>query len=367
MYPVSAEFRAACVASCQQAISMVSVMVDDDVLTDDLGSTAGVVTCDGTRDGPLRTLSLTASPDPDAFGYLSTAGAELHVWRGLVLPDGTEELVPLGVFVVDADLTEAADGTITVSAADRAQRISRARWVDPYKVASGVNVGDAIEGILTTCWPGCPIGRSFAAVTKTTGAQLTYLAGAESDPWRDARALAASDGYDLYFDAEGVAQIRQTPDRAAGNVCATYYAGDEAVVLEQTRVAILSQAYNGVVVEAVGSGVGTPKRGEAWDDDPTSPTYRHGPMGQVPMFYSSPLLTTQDDVDSAAETILARVVGLNEQRVFSMVVNPAHEACDIVEFVDEAGEATRYMMDVVAIPLDASGAMTMTSRQTPVE
>ena len=364
MHPVSDAFREAAVASDQAAVVSVSVILDDSLLGD-LRINGGSVACDGTRGGALRSLSLTVTPDEAAFGWLATAGAEIVVARGLVVA-GAAELVPLGVFVLDADLEEAADGTITVSAADRSQRISRARWTDPYTVPAGSNVGTALADLLRTCWPDCPVGTTLSVIDKTTGAKVAYLDGSDSDPWKDARSLAASAGYDLYFDPEGDVQVRETPDPESDPVCATYYAGDAAIVLGKTRSARLTRLYNGVIVTAEGSGVGVPKRGEAWDDDPNSPTYRDGPMGQVPLFYSSPLLASQDDVDTAAETMLARVKRPIEQTSFELVPNPAHEAFDVVELVDAGGTARRYMLDVVTVPLDSSSTMSATARETEV-
>ena len=89
-------------------------------------------------------------------------------------------------------------------------------------------------------------------------------------------------------------------------------------------------------------------------------------MGRVPLFYSSPLLASQDDVDSAAETMLARVRRPIEQTSFELVPNPAHEAFDVVELVDEDGTARRYMLDVVTIPLDSTRTMSATARETEV-
>ena len=364
MYPVTSAFREAVVACDQRAVVEVTVRLDDSILGT-LPVSDGEVTCDGTRDGALRSLSLTVAPDDEAFGWLATAGAEISVARGLDL-EGGPELVPLGVFVLDADLEEAADGTITVSAADRSQRISRARWTDPYSVPVGANVGEAIADLVHACWADCPIGETLAGVEKLATAKAMYLDGADSDPWKDARALAATAGYDLYFDGNGELQVRETPDPESAPVCAHYYAGETAVILGRTRTARLSRMYNGVIVTAEGSGVTTPKRGEAWDEDPNSPTYRDGPMGRVPYFYGSPLLTTQSDVDSASQTILARVKRPIEQVSFELVVNPAHEAFDVVEFVDESDVARRYMFDVVSIPLTAGGTMNAIARETEV-
>jgi len=365
MHPVSDAFRQAIVSCAQRAVVRVTVELDGSELGV-LPVTGGSVECDGTRDGALRSLALTVAPDPDAFGWLATAGAEIVVARGLVLDDGSEELVPLGVFVLDADLEEAADGTITVGAADRSRRISRARWTDPYTVPAGSNVGAAIAALLQDRWPDCPLGATLGAVDKTTGARLAYLDGSDSDPWKDARALAASGGYDLYFDGNGLAQVRDTPDSESDPACWTYFDGAAGVVLERTRTAMLTSQYNGVVVTAEGSDVAVPVRGEAWDEDANSPTYVHGPMGRVPMFYSSPLLTTQAEVDSAAQTMLARVKRPIEQVSFMLLPNPAHEAFDVVEFVDVDGRARRYMFDVVSVPLDSDGGLTAVARETVV-
>ena len=357
MYPVSDAFREAVVGGVQRAFVRVVVTLDEAELGE-LPITEGTVEIDGTRDGALRSLSATVAPHPAAFSWLATAGAEVVVERGLILPGGEREAVPLGVFVVDDDLEEAEDGTIALSAADRSSRISRARWTDPYTVAAGTNVGEAIAALLRDRWPACPIGTTIAAIEKTTGARVTYLDGAESDPWKDARSLAASAGYDLQFDGAGTAQVRDAPDPESDAACMTYEGGERGAVLGQTRRLMLTQLYNGVIVTAEGSDVGVPKRGEAWDDDPDSPTYADGPLGRVPRFYSSPLLKTQADVDSAAATMLARVRQPLEQASFTLLPNPAHEAFDVVEITASDGTVRRYMLDALSIPLSAAGALT---------
>ncbi len=365
MHPISDAFRAAVVSSDQRAVVRVSVELDGAELAV-LPVTEGTVDCDGTREGALRSLSLTVAPAAGAFEQLAEAGAEIVAARGLVLPDGSEELVPLGAFVLDADLEEAEDGTITVSGADRSQRISRARWSDPYTVPAGAVVGEAIGDLLTDRWPDCPLGATLAAADAKTGARLAFLDGADSDPWKDARSIAAAVGLDLYFDGAGAAQVRDTPDPESDPVCWTYAAGDEAVILSRTRKAIVTGLYNGVIASAESSDVATPVRAEAWDEDPNSPTYAWGPMGRVPRFYSSPLLSTKAQAQSAADTMLARVKRPIEQAAFTLLPNPAHEAFDLVEFTEADGGVSRYMLDIVSVPLDAAGALSATARETEV-
>lgn len=361
MYPVSDAFRAAVVSGHQQVVARVSAMLGSQVV-DELAFDSGSVTIDGRRDGARRSLSLSCTPEDSVWSILNTPGIELFVQRGLVI-DGAEELVPLGMFVIDADIDEDADGKVSVSAADRSQRISRNGWEDPYAVAAGTDVGTAIAAILTDRWPECPIG--FSTLGVTVAAQVVFQADAESDPWKDAKALAEAVGYELYFDGTGTAQVMAVPDPMSAPVAATYYGGEQSIVVEQTRTSILSAVRNGVIARGEGSDVDVPLRGVAWDDDPTSPTYIYGPLGKIPAHIASPLLTTQEACDAAAATHLSKIRGRSEQLAWSLIANPAHDAFDVIEF-DEDGTRRRFMLDALTVPLLVTEAMPATARETRV-
>lgn len=358
MYSVSQAFRDAAVSGNHSVVLRASVIVGGSVVGD-LKINSGSVTIDGRRDGALRSLSLEVAPDPLVWGWLTTFGAEIQVWRGLSLDSG-DELVPMGVYVIDSDLEQTNDGPIQIEAADRSQRISRAKWTSAYTVEAGTDVGTAIAALLKDRWPACPVG--FSTIGQTAGAQAVFTTGDQSDPWKDAKSLADSIGYDLRFDGSGVAQIRPTPDPFVTAPCAMYYDGELDIVISAKRKASLSQTYNVVVASGEGSGVDTPLQGIAQDDDPNSPTYALGPMGVVPLFYSSSLLTTQDAVDAAAVTRLSKVRGRVEQMSWSLVPNPAHEDGDVIAFIT-AGVTTRHILDQLVIPLDAA-AMSATARET---
>ena len=358
MYNVSQAFRDNVVSGNQLVVVKASVILGGSVLGD-LDILSGVVTLDSRRDGALRSLSLTVSPDESVWPWLTTFGAEIQVWRGLTL-SGVDELVPLGVFVIDADLTQTDDGPIQIEAADRSQRISRNGWDSAYVVAAGTDVGTAVSDILTNRWPSCPVG--FSALGLTTSAQVVFTTGSSSNPWKDAKSLMESVGYDLYFDGLGVAQCRPTPNPLTAPVSATYYGGELDIKLSETKKAALSQTYNKVVYSGEGTGVETPVQGIAQDDDPTSPTYVLGPMGTVTLFPSSPLMTTQDMVDQAAATRFSKVRGRVEQISWSLLCNPAHEPGDVVQFV-ESGVTSRHILDQLAIPLTAD-PMTAIARET---
>jgi Domain of unknown function (DUF5047) len=362
MYPVSAEFRSIVSSGAQRPIVKAEVLFSGSSVTDLTLQPGGSVTIDNTREGSVRSLSLTCAPDADAWRWLTTLGAEIKVWRGFVLSDGTEELVPLGVFVIDSDIVEDERGSIPISAADRAARISRNRWADPYVVPSGTDLGEAIVSILLSRWAQCPTSIETTGVTLDV--QSVFQIGADSDPWKDARGLATAMGYDLYFDGDGIAALRPIPDLNTTQPCMTYYSGDLCIVLGRKRGAAMSAVYTGVIASGEGSGVDTPVQAKVWDEDPASPTYHYGPLGEIPYFYSSPLLTTATQCELAGTTLLQKVRGKTEQMSWTLVANPAHDAYDVVSLVDvESSAEDRYILDVLKIPLDNT-TMSATARAT---
>ena len=361
MYAVSEAFAEA-VRRDHVAVVRVVTMLNG-VETGELTVIDGGVTIDARREGPLRSISLTVSDDAAAWDALTTPGAEIKAWRGIALPTG-DELVPLGVFVIDGKVVQRnTDGQIVVSGADRAMRISRARWTDPYTVASGTGIGAAIAAVLTDRWPQVTIG--FTTTGISTAAQVVFTDGEASDPWKDARSLASDHGYDLYFDGDGVARMRTVPDPASSPVDATYVEGDDGLVLEKSR-AVTPLTYNGVRVTGEGTNIDEPVQAYAWDEDPYSPSYIGGPMGMVPTFYSSPLLTTVEMCEAAAATRLSKLKGRAQEMSFTVVVNPAHDAYDVIETTDLDGVTSRYMLDSLTVPLLASQPMPATTRETRI-
>jgi hypothetical protein len=126
--------------------------------------------------------------------------------------------------------------------------------------------------------------------------------------------------------------------------------------------------YNGVVVTGEGTSADTPVRAEAWDDDPTSPTYRYGPFGEVPRFYSSPLITTEAQAQSAAESLLRKVTGVTEGLQWSFVTDPSVQAGDVAHVISSATRVNRIMIiDAVTIPLAVTGAMAAVGRTVSQE
>ena len=133
--------------------------------------------------------------------------------------------------VIDADVEEAEDGTLTVSGSDRSRRISRARLAIPMSVPQGTVIGGAIADVLLSAWPDCPIGATIGTVDKALGGRITFLDGADSDAWANARRLDdRRRALTSTWMATASLRCARPRTRSLTPVCATYYAGDSGVI-----------------------------------------------------------------------------------------------------------------------------------------
>lgn len=316
-----------------------------------------------TRACDLELTPTTALSAEDVYALVMRPQTEIVVERGLMV-DGVAVYVPLGVFSTDtAEIDKATSGSVKWTGSDRSKKIARARFTDPFQIASGTSLATAGAALLADRW--ASVATDFALVAETLGAGIVYEAGADSDPWASARTLFADHGYDLHFDGIGTARATPIPDPATSPPSFSFGSGETSLVLGAQRKGTLEQTYNGVIASGEGSEVTTPVRFEAWDTDPASPTYYGSGMGKVPYFYSSPLLTDVDKCEQAARTLLAKVKGKTEQLSWPAVVNPAIEPLDVVS-VTIGGVTSVAVIDSLTMPLRASEPMTAIARQTKV-
>lgn len=271
------------------------------------------------------------------------------------------EEVPLGVFVItEVGVETSGDGTrITINGSDRAVRITRSRWTDPF-IIRNYSVEDGIAGLLLDRWLDV---KTSLPTTGLTIVRATFGIETDNDPWKDAQSLAEAAGYVLYFDADGVATMTEVPDYATATPVAAYEEDEEAIVLSLKRSITVNETYNGVIATGEGSDQTDVYRGEAWDDDPNSATYRYGPFGEVPRFYSSPLIGSTAQAQAAAESILARSKGAVEQIEWGQIVDPSLDVGDVVQVVNsEAKISKNLVLDRISIPLNAAASMSAVAR-----
>lgn len=303
----------------------------------------------------------------DAAATLAPFGNEIRLFRGIEYPDGTQEMVPVGVFgISDVEVKDEGAGIeIEVSGFDRARKVARNRFTDIYTVTAGTNYATAIRDLVNSRVPGLTF--NFMVTTRTAPA-LTFQVG--DDPWEKAQDMADSLGAELFFDGEGVCVLRPVIDPETAPVVYDYTEGQVSNLISLSRSLTDEQTYNLVVAAgepadpADGSEPPAPARGVAQDDDPASPTWVGGPYGVVPKFFVSPFIATDAQAVDAAKASLLRSLGGTEVVAFDALVNPAHEVGDVVQVTRGASRANaRYVIDSFTIPLDANSTMSVTTRK----
>lgn len=337
----------------------------------------GEVSCDRTaqvrRSLTCRLVDPLGEITPRSTGEILTPyGTELRAYRGIKWQENdgtwTEEIAPLGVFRLSkSSITYKADGTsdISVEAYDRSRTIQRDKFLAPYAIEAGTNILTAIQEIVKRTFPDVV----YDAITTPLVTTAPMLLDTGTDPWEALTGLAKSMGCEIYFDVEGRLAVVPPPDIAAQPAPDfTYIEGDHCSMLDLAREFSDEQAFNGVVVTGESPGDELPPvRGEAWDDSPTSPTYRYGNYGEVPMFLTDNTAKTEEDCIKIAKAELALILGRPASLSITALVNPSYEAGDVVEVkLNRAGVDGLYGIDAFNVPLAGSGTQRLTLRERRV-
>jgi hypothetical protein len=337
-----------------------------------LSLAGGSVTADSRRT-VMRDCSLEFAPSPgqtlaQIYAILTTPSVELQLSRGFALPDKSTVMAYVGRFIpAEPEWTRDGSGeSLSCSGSDVSIKVQRARWTDPYVIVSGTNLAAALQDLLLNRYPYVRLALDSSLMPENLAVQVVTEAGDSSDPWQDAVTLAASFGYALCADPTGIVAAQKLSPAGNSSVRLTFARGTVAIATEYAKSASLERTYNGVIATGEGTGTDTPVRGEAWDDNPNSPTYRYGPFGQVPYFYSSSLMTTADQCEAAAQKLLAGLLGRVEQLTIRSVVHPGLQPLDAISVQQADGSYKTYVVDAVTIPLDVSGTMTVTTREVTV-
>ncbi len=308
-------------------------------------------------DDGARELVPTSASD-----MLSPYGNECRVSRGLILPNGEPETPSILIGRIDAaNVDDTAAGlTIQIAGQDRSARVIDAKFEEPYEVAAGTNIETAIRNVVSDAIPG--VICIFPGSTYVTPA---LRAEEEGDRWAFAQNIATASGLELYFNGDGHLVLGPLYDRPA---VATLAEGEGGVLLSANRGWVREGTYNRVI--AVGSNTsneGTPPRGVWTDDDQQSATYYFGPFGRVPRHYRSEFITTDAQALDAATTLGVRQLGTTQTATFTTLVDASLEPSDTVRITRaRAGIDEDNVLDSLAIPLDAAGMMSGTTRARQV-
>jgi hypothetical protein len=281
---------------------------------------------------------------------LTPFGYELQVWRGV-----PGELLPLGVFPIQQSSVSASTLVTQVTAADRSQLVSDARFEDDYQIAAGENFAVAIQALIEAGVPGLEF--MFPSVAFTTPV-LTFAA--QDDRWEAAQRMARSIGHEILFEGLGRCMMRAEPTFNTEPVT-TIEVGKN--LIDASLLLDRQPAYNRVIAFSSNASTGEVFRGVATDDDPQSPTFYDGPFGRKPRFYSSEFIASDPQATSAAAAILASNLGVAKKMPITALPDPRLECSDVVQIVcPELRVDALHIFDQLAIGLAPEPAMSGASR-----
>lgn len=367
--PVTAAVEAAWRSSHETAVT-VSLTNGAGELIRTLAPSGGQITVDGRR-SIRRTVSLTL---PDYDGTLTPtnaityplgpfAGNRIVVTKSIV-GNAVSDVVTVGTFQPTnvSVQTDQSGTTVTVEGEDTAASLSK-RWAQPYNVAGGVLLTDAIQTMLSSVSAGLTF--DLAPTTYVTP-WIVFGTDGNSSPWDDARSLAQAAGHVLFMSPSNVVTSREYAS-PAGDPVFRLNSGSDGVLLSLRRSMQQRQAVNGVLLTAEGSGLLVPVRAENvtgtggwWVTDETSPL-NYLSYGKNPEEIGTPIITTVAQVNDVAPLLLNSVVGVQVEA--EIVPLPHLDIQDRVRVLDtDTGVDLVGIVDALTVPLTAESSQSVTVR-----
>ncbi|MFI5808970.1 DUF5047 domain-containing protein [Streptomyces sp. NPDC051561] len=290
---------------------------------------------------------------------VTVQGGFMQLDVGVDYLDGSRELVPQGLFRLDEEDAALPFGGVSVKGYGREKIVADDRFLTP-RTERNSSALDLIEALLLESVPSATVTRRTtrdASVSATTWERERFEAIDGTDS-----SLARSLGVEVWADGLGQFVISRVPTLSDAPVW-TVDTGDGGALITAAASTSTAGLYNLVVATGDASDGSVPIGPiTVRDVDPTSPTRITGPMGRRPRHYSSPLLRTAAQADTAARSLLANSLGLAAGLSFTAIPNPALEPGDVVRVEPEDGPAQLHIID--KLTLGSSGAMQCETRST---
>lgn len=360
MYPVSAAFLSALRGS-HTMVSRVDAYSGPRLLMRDIPFSGGQVTVSAGT-GVHRKLDLTVA-DSSLWSLLSPVGVELKAHRGIRFPDGSEELVPLGVFSLDQQSrpVRVGDGISISSAPDRWAAVQRARFETPrtsdYGFTNVVQIKRLVQEVVATTPETGQVTMSNPLATT-----LTPVLVWDRDRDKAIEDLCTAAGIEAFFGPTGQLVLRDIPTMDSHAVWRVH-AGRDGVMLSGTATRDRTRVYNVVVVVSSRTDGQAPFTPQIVEDlDPLSPTNVNSAYGRSPYFLTTATAANAIDARKIGRALLTKTRGRYVDMSISAVANPALESGDTISATTEDGNTRLYLLDSFSVPLGAEGNQALTLR-----
>lgn len=314
-----------------------------------------------------RAGTITVSSYDVSSAIFLPVGTEIAIRSGVVFPDGTEELVPMGVFIVETNSVQDGIGkTISMSFNDRGKALTDLPSLFPQtfqlagKLASELIIHYSDYAFIGKWYTPTIFQDASLPDYKIPGGFLL-----EGTHWEIIQKLAEGMGGEAFFNTDGDLVIQPVPSisssTSVGDTVLTIGAGEGGALIEANRTRSRSDTYNIVAFYGAQTAAGAQARAYIYDSNPASPTYYWGNFGKKSIRFDNEMLITNAQCLSAATAKLADLTGLSRNVSFGMLFNPALDPGDIVLFDFLTATSEIHMIDSLAFDL-TSGAMSGQTR-----
>ena len=371
MWHVSSAFREALRAGVHEYRVRVEILDTDfqpvkviDAEDPNLALIDGAVDVDVTR-GTRRTLTMSFlntngdfSSDSE-WGGLFYVNRIIRLYRGLVVGEGIDELVPIGTFMVDKSetLVERGMSTVILTGSDLWKKFSKSQFGVPTTFTEGTTINAVIEQM---CADAGVTDMSLDPLNDRTSLSKTLQRNFEfeRDETRgDALLKICGDyGIEIYFNPMGQLVSRDFQNPFDREIVWSYDPSDSMAYFLRSSFND-DRLYNHAIVTGTGKVDETGELffAEVKDTDPGSPT-NITRLGDRVFRYESKLLASQEAVDKSVTSIFYRHFLLSNTINLEAICNPAIEGNDVI-WVEEpqyTNTARRYLINSFDISLITS-------------
>lgn len=298
----------------------------------------------------------------EMFDLLDPLSSIFRPYRG-IKNAGVTEAIPCGDFyMTNLNVAERSGVPVfKITGYDASVRCMRP-IPSPLAIPSGTLFVNAIPPLLRKSLP----SLNFR-IGQTQWVTPALLLREDSVPWTEARKLANANGQDLWIARDGVCETSARPMEAKRTPDFYFVEGDNATFWDPERDYDAEDYPNHVVVIGNNS-TAADVRGEAWDDDPNSETYRYGKYGDRIYTVKSELPLSSEQATAMAKVILSRKLGGQDEVTFRAVPDASIDEADTASITRERmGLSDRRMLVSSAnIPFMANEEMQVTCRRTIV-
>jgi len=343
------------------------------------GATQRLTVIDGSvsvdRAASIRRQCSVTLADPTGLWTPASAGDplspftgnELKLSRGVSYDDGTQELIPLGVFRISqvAMVDSGAGFTLAITGYDRSRTVQRSATTDVVSYAAGTLISSLVQGLIQ---PRVPTAALFAYSPTTAVTPSVVQFPPATDVWKEAQTASDSIGFETFFDVFGNNVFQPIPVPANTAPSLTLSEGALSVLTSLSRTMDDSATYNDIIVTGQSTGLAAPVISAAphgQDVSGSSPTNIAGGFGVVPQFVQSDLIPDVATANAMADGLLTIALGTSEELAVGMIPNPTVDVNDIVSVTRARLKLVNALcvVESLTIPLAATGEMQMTMRR----